>query len=142
MGGIDLTNAPLLEPGDVPLPPESPEEVRAREEAKVVELDFLDPAAISKTFPLEFPFRHEGREVREIVVRRLSVAEIGAVFRATDAPELYDFYAAMTGLPKQVLKALRDEDVIFEGCSPFLPRIARKLFFNRTPNDGGGTPSQ
>lgn len=141
MSNVDLSSAPMLEPGDVPLPPESPDEVRAKERARVAELQFLDPASISKTFPLDFPFLHEGREVREIVVRRLAVAEIGAMFQAPDTPELYDFYAAMTGLPKEVLRALRDEDVIFEGCAPFLPRIARKLFFAQTPETGGATPS-
>ena len=140
MGGIDLSNAPLLEPGDVPLPPESPDELRVKAQAVVAELEFLDPSSISKSFPLEFPFKHEGAEVREIVVRRLSVAEIGAIFRTMGEPELYDFYAAMAGLPKQVLKAIRDEAVIFEGCSPFLPRIAKKLFFGQSQDTGGDTP--
>lgn len=142
MGGVDLSNAPMLEPGDVPLPPESPDEVRAKQSARIAELQFLDPASVSKTFTLEFPFVYEGKEVREITVRRLAVAEIGAIFTNVDDADLYDFYAAMTGLPKEVLKALRDEDVIFEGCAPFLPRIAARQFFGRPREAGGDTPSQ
>ena len=146
-GNIDLANAPRLEPGDIPLPPEGADGEAAALAASpkprtVAALDFLDPASVTKTFTLEFPFRYEGREVREIVVRRLSVAEIGAILGGDGEVDLYDFYAAMTDLPKEVLRALRDEDVVFEGCSPFLLCIARKLFFAPTQETGGDTPSR
>lgn len=142
MAGVDLSKAPLLEPGDVPLPPEGAdgEAVSIPKPPLVAALDFLDPAALSKTVPLDFPFRWEGREVREIVVRRLAVAEIGAVVaKIGDTPDLFAFYAAMTGFPPEVLRGLRDEAVI-EACTPFLPQLARALFFSPTPDAGGDSP--
>lgn len=48
--------------------------VRTRPEVAV--LRFLDPGAHASRVVLEFPFELDGREVREVVVRRLNVAQV------------------------------------------------------------------
>ena len=104
-----------------------------RPKAEVAKLRFLDPSAVMKTVPLKYPFAYEGEdgaeiEVREITVRRLSVAEVAEIFRAArgrDDIDLFPFYAAMTGLTPQVLRAIPDDEGVIETCVPFLPQAAR-----------------
>ncbi|MCJ2054270.1 hypothetical protein [Methylobacterium sp. J-070] len=125
-------------PGQAPAPARTP----ARAEVEAAVLDFLDPAAVSAGVPLRFGFTWEGRPVTEIPIRRLSGAEVGRIAVARgEAVELYDYYAAMAGLPKAVLRGLIDDDLeaFEETARPFLPRFMRDAL--SSPTGAGGAPS-
>ncbi|WP_319775484.1 phage tail assembly protein [Breoghania sp.] len=97
---------------------------------EVASLEFLsDPATRETTVDLDHPFRYEGREVRKIRIRKLTVAEVGrAADRNTgDGFDLYEVYAAMTGFPASVLRGLMDDDgdAVVERAYGFLPRAFR-----------------
>ncbi|MCF4125053.1 phage tail assembly protein [Methylobacterium sp. SyP6R] len=133
-------------PGEAPAPaaPAPVAPPASRPEAAV--LDFLDPAAIRTDIPLDYPFRHEGREVRSITVRRLTTAEVGAVIEAIPEGanyDLYDFVAAMSGLPAPVLRGLIDDDgaEVLAKARPFLPRAVAAIFYSPTSGSGGRSPS-
>lgn len=90
----------------------------------VEQLDFLPGKVREVTVPLDYPFRWNGAEVREVTVRRLSTGEIGAVLDAAgETYTLYDIYAAMTGLPAAVLRGMDDDDNarVLEVAGDFLP---------------------
>jgi len=93
---------------------------------------------------LECPFEWGGRVVEAVEVRRLTVAEVGEVVEQHgDTAVLYDFYAAMTGLPVAVLRGLVDDDyqAVAEAAFGFLPRDIRTAFsFSPSGAAGGNTP--
>lgn len=138
-----LVEYPDTEPADVPPPPPpglpgEPAAIPAgssraapRPAPEAAALRFLDAEARSASIPLEHPFLWQEREVRAIDVRRLTVAEVGAVVESAGGMgevDLYDFYAAMTGLPAPVLRGLDDDDgaSFVAAARPFLPRLVRE----------------
>lgn len=130
------------------LPPEGETgepKAKVRPPAETARLKFLDPSAVSKEVALRYPFEWGGREVRTVAVRRLTVAEFGAIVGERDVADLtlYDFYAAMTGLPADVLRGLIDEDgdEVSGACGPFLHPIIRAAFSVQIPESGGATQS-
>lgn len=137
----NLPQPPAPAPAAAPAAPGAAE-APPRAEAEAAVLDFLDPAAVSASVPLRFGFTWEGRPVTEIPVRRLSGAEVGRIAVAYgEAVELYDYYAAMAGLPKAVLRGLIDDDLeAFERqARPFLPLFMRAAL--SSPTGGSGAPS-
>lgn len=129
------SNAPIAADfSTIPLPPEgaegeAAEAVKPAPAEDVAVIEFLDPAARSTEIPLDFPFVWEGREVRGVTARRLTLGEVLRV--SETAPKdadggiaLVHFYAVMIGLPAAVVRALDSDDSqrVQEGCFPFLPR--------------------
>ncbi|MBX3545605.1 hypothetical protein [Chelatococcus sp.] len=111
-------------------------------------LDFIDPAALSKSVPLRHAFRLDGETIGAIQVRRLAVAEVGQLAASIIQKgryDVYDVYALMTGLPAAVVRALPDDDgdAVIDACSPFLPRFAQETESPSEPTSGNGdgTPS-
>ncbi|PVB59727.1 phage tail assembly protein [Labrenzia sp. 011] len=103
-------------------PPEAP--------VDIADLDFLsDPATRLAEIPLSHPFKWCGRTVKSITVRRLTVAKVGQIAsRMRDGKlDLYEIYAAQTGLPAAVLRGLMDDDgdAVSERCLDFFPRVFR-----------------
>ncbi len=136
----DLT----VRPGDIPMPPPDmwaeldnssnaegstgtptpPAPVKAS-----ASLVFTGGKTWSKDVPLDFPFEWDGREVTSITVRRLTTAEMGDVVgRAGSNFDQWDVFAAMTGLPADVLRGLEagDGDAVTGVAWDFLPRSLRK----------------
>lgn len=132
-----------------PLPPEGAEgepvaEVKKVEpELEVATLIFLDPGAMEKSIPLNWPFVWNGVEYHGVTARRLSYAEVARVYeRAKDAEgdvKLIEFYAEMTGLPAAVLRGMESGDgqAVIEGCYPFLPRRMVAETSSSTSGNGG-----
>jgi Phage tail assembly chaperone proteins, E, or 41 or 14 len=122
---------PLARPEDLPAPPSpgapgEPAGTARRSAAEVAVLEFLDPDKLRRTVTLDHPFRFDGAEVREVTVRALSVLEVGTIAGEARADEdLYRYFAAMTGLPAAVLRAMPADDGgrVLEACDPFLPRF-------------------
>lgn len=120
----------------IPLPPEGAEgEAPAKAAAAVAQaqetaaIEFLDPAARAKEIPLDFPIMWDGREIASVTARRLTLAEVVRVSETAPKDDegsiaLVHFYAAMTGLPASVIRALDSDDSqrVQEECFPFLPR--------------------
>lgn len=85
------------------------------------------------TVPLEFAFDHpELGHIASIIVRRLTVAQVGDILdrrSRTSAPDLYDIYAEMTQLPAPVLRGLEagDGGRVVEVCWDFLPPVFRPV---------------
>ncbi|GJD93347.1 phage tail assembly protein [Methylobacterium iners] len=107
-------------------------------------MQFLDPASIRLEHPLQYPFLWEGAEVRSLTVRRLTVAEVGAVISSMPegAPyDLYDFLAAMAGYPAPVLRGLIDDDgtELLAAARPLLPRAVARIFYSPTSEPGAAT---
>ncbi|MFT4098999.1 MAG: phage tail assembly protein [Rhodoblastus sp.] len=136
MGGADLSNAPALQPGDIPLPPEGAEGEAAgavkpqRRRKPYARLDFLQPSAISAGLTLKYPFRLDGAEVRTLTARMLAVGEmrdLGITMEETGDDDVDVIYAAMVDLPVEALRGLMDEDLdmVVSACAPFLPRAMR-----------------
>lgn len=144
---------PLPPPGaeGEPVAPAAPaptaEGAAARPAPEVAVLRFIDPAAVRREVPLGFPFEHEGQVVSAITVRRLNTAEVGAIidrYAPDDTLDLYDFYAAMTGLPAPVLRGLIDDDAVEvrAAANPFLPLGVRQAPpSSPTSETGAATPS-
>lgn len=117
-----------------------------RPPAAIAALHFLDPDAVRTVVPLRFPFTLDGADVREVTIRRLAVGEVGRIVEGLgedDPLDLYDFYAAMTGLPASVLRGLLDDDgaEVADAARPLLPRLAEAVFFSRISGTGDATPS-
>jgi hypothetical protein len=92
------------------------------------QLKFTGEKKWTVVVPLEFPFEHEGRLVEVVTVRRLTVAEMGALANARgDQVTLWDAYAAMTGLPEAVLRGMEAGDgaAVTDITYDFLPRQLR-----------------
>jgi hypothetical protein len=97
-----------------------------RPAADVAVLEFLDPDKLRRVVTLSNPFRWDGREVREIEIRALSVFQVGEVtVGLPEGSDLYPYFAAMAGLPAAVLRAMPADDGgrLLEACDPFLPRF-------------------
>lgn len=100
---------------------------------EIAALKFLDPSAVTATVPLDFPFEFEGREIRIIHLRRLSMAEVGDISdrlaTARLAMDLYEFYGPMAGLPAAVIRGLIDDDgeAFIQKARPLLPRYLRQM---------------
>lgn len=143
------SNAPIAADfSNIPLPPEgAPGEPKTasrgdpeRAAEDVAAIEFLDPAARSQEIALDFPFKWEGREVRSVMARRMTLAEVIRVSETAPKDEkgdiaLVHFYAAMTGLPTPVLRALDadDSERVQAGCYPFLPRSITGSISRSTP---------
>lgn len=111
---------PDVKPGEAPSPPASdPDGGEAardpapakRREVEIAVLDFLDPAGVRGVVALKHPFRYDGREIREIHLRRLSVFEAGLLADAVREADHFVLIGAMAGLPAAVLRGLMWEDL-------------------------------
>jgi len=105
-------------------PPKAPEKA-----PEVATLDFVGDRP-EVTVPLRYPFRLDGRPVEAVTVRELQTWEVGAIARSippAEAGDLFHFYAAMTGLPAPVLRALpgTDGERVTGAAWAFLPRMIR-----------------
>lgn len=83
-----------------------------------------------RTVTLKYPFDHPVLgSVDAITIRRLTVGEVGDLItqRPADAPDLFDIYGAMCGLPAATLRGLIDVDgeEVADICWDFLPRAFR-----------------
>lgn len=120
---------------NIPLPPEGPADdapaqaKAAPEPDDIAVLDFIDAERLQTTVTLDYPFRWNGREVREVAIRMPSFTEVVRVYESAkkDADgnvALIEFYAAMTGFPSSVLRAMPfdDSQKVTAACVPFLPR--------------------
>ena len=95
------------------------------------EVVYLDPSKLFKSIPLEFPFRFNGEEVREIRLARLTAKEV-ADFQdsikdlPSDAAVVWPIYRDAVGAPlaEGVLDALMDDDrlEVEKAIRDFLPR--------------------
>lgn len=95
-------------------------------ERPVARLAFVSPR--QKVVVLEAPFELDGRIVDQIVVRSLTTAELGAVVDDKGASfTKWDLYAAMTGLPPEVLSGLDAVDgaEVTEAAHAFFPKPLR-----------------
>lgn len=96
---------------------------------EVAALDFLSLERLVAVVPLEHPFRLDGQKVREVKVRKLTVAQVAELTARAGATgfDLYDVYAVMTGLPAPVLRGLMDDDgeAVIGKAYDFLPRAFR-----------------
>lgn len=147
-GSTAAPRAPFLPPEGLPGEPKA-EAPPAKPKAEIAALRFLDPDAVSKTIPLKYPFAYDGGdgeiEVSEVTIRRLSVAEVAEIVNARRGEsdiDLFPFYAAMTGLPAAVLRAIPDDEEVIAACVPFLPAAARELLELLISVFGAGSPSQ
>lgn len=134
--------APPADPLDgIPLPPKEMWAELAGEDAapatgdasaapkparEVAELEFVGDSPPLTTITLRYPFRWQGDVVREIVVRRLTVAQLGAFWESlpeTGTFDRTDVYGLMCGLPAAVIRALPDADGtrVTAACFDFLP---------------------
>lgn len=143
----DLPPVPPVLPSDAPAEGgAATDTLPAAKPFEVATLRFLDPAAMSATVDLEFPFEWKGQEVRQITIRRLTVSEVGAVMTAIPEGEDYDVYvfiAAMAGLPAPVLRGLIEEDgaEVIAKARPLLPRKVVAALFTPISETGEATPS-
>jgi len=133
---VSETISPAPIPADfstIPLPPEgAPGEVSAAASApaeEVAEIEWLDPADQPREIVFAHPFRWRGQEYRRATARHMTLAEVIRVFEsaprdANNEVSMAHFYAAMTGLPAPVIRALAaaDHEALHAACHPFLPR--------------------
>jgi len=105
-------------------PPAAPAAVEA-----VAAIEFLAPEDQPREIVFAHPFRFEGREIRGATARHMTLAEVIRVFESAPRDEsgattMVHFYAAMTGLPAPVIRALAasDHEALVDACFPFLPR--------------------
>lgn len=137
---MTMVSGPDAEPikadfAQVPVPPEDAEGAPAPPPAvapaaeDVAAIEFLAPDDRPREIVFAHPFRFEGREIRGATVRHMTLAEVIRVFEAAprdagDSVPLVHFYAAMTGLPAPVIRALAasDHEALLAACYPFLPR--------------------
>lgn len=87
---------------------------------------------VTRSIPLQFSFDHpEMGDVTQITVRRLTVGEVGELIdtRDPEAPDFFDIYARMCGMPETVLRGLIDVDgeAVTGVCYDFLPRLFRPV---------------
>lgn len=124
---------PIGAPGEEAPEPKSEVAPASAAPAERAVLQFLDPAALTVDVPLDFPFRYDGRDVRSIILRRLCVAEVGALmakFGEDGRFDVFDFFAAMSDLPAAVLRGLIDSDgtEVLAKARPLLPRSVQVIF--------------
>lgn len=95
----------------------------------IMQLDFV--AAATKTVPLDFAFRLDGRLIETVDVRRLTTGEVDQFLKEHAAGfSTFDVFAVMTGLPAPVLRGLiaEDGDKVTDAALDFLPRAIRQAF--------------
>jgi hypothetical protein len=122
----DDTDALPLPPDDITQEMMATADVPAKTSRPAVALQFK--GIRSQIVALEFPFEYDGRLVAEIVVRRLNTAELGAIVDRLGADfTQWDLFAAMTGMPVDVLRGLDcvDGAEVTEVAHAFLPRRLR-----------------
>ncbi len=148
---VDRTDPSKVKIEEIPLPPKemwgdlnnSGTEVAADEarKAEQVMAQKVTPRPIAKlnfrkdmfaSIVLNFPFDHPDLGGVELVeVRRLTVGEVGDILdgRRKDAPDMFDIYEAMTGLPADVLRGLeaQDGERVTGACFDFLPPLLRPV---------------
>ncbi|GLR51283.1 hypothetical protein KYK30_20620 [Shinella yambaruensis] len=115
----ELENDPAAAPA-APVPAKGVREIAV--------LEFVDGKPCRR-IPLEYPFKDAERgQVTEIVVRRLTVGEVGDLLdHRPSSPDNFDIYALMTGFPAPVLRGLIDVDgeAVADACYDFFPRVFR-----------------
>lgn len=118
-------------PGE-PLDAPTPAVVKPRPD--IASLRFLDPSAVMTSVELKYPFVYQdGADeiaVSKIDIRRLGVWEVAEIVKAARSAEdldFFPFYAAMTGLPAAVLRAMPDDEEVIAACVPFLPATVRQI---------------
>lgn len=99
-----------------------------RPQREIEVLGFTVP--MGRDVPLKFPFDHALLgHVSRIHVRRLTVGEVGDILDKRDpkAPDMFDIYEIMTGIPAAVLRGLEagDGEEVTGVCFDFLPRLLR-----------------
>lgn len=120
-----------------PVPPVLPDEPEAPAPAAppaaaaaapaVADLDFV--ATRSALVPLKWPYRRgDGTLVSEIVIRALTLAQMGELGTAGRLGDLYEVYGAMCGVPAAELRGLDADDgsEVVDRAYPFLPRLIRQ----------------
>ena len=150
------TKAGTLDAKDIPLPPQEirdqmvtiddggeikPDTRGAMDDRADIEaLDFVEPSQFSTTVSLKHPFKRDGKTVRKVLIRRLKTGEVARLVNLAveGAFSNYDAYAAMTGLPKPVVRGLIDEDgdAVTDACFDFLPPVLKG---GETPRASGPT---
>lgn len=131
-----ITDYPEVAPEErPPVPPVMPGEApssAARSKAPPSpppQLDFLDPVRRSRAISLAHPFRLDGREIAEVVVRRPLTWEVAAWRQQApeDGADTFELYAVMTGLPAEIIRAMDADDgaEIAGAAYDFLPRWVR-----------------
>lgn len=140
---VSQTDPSQVKVEEIPLPPEemwkdldnstapvAPDASAApetkRQPMPAARLKFLRDTQVE--VPLEFPFEWEGQIVEKIVIRRLTVGEVGDLVDSLPGTfDNYDVYAAMCGLPGEVLRGMIDQDAekLIEVGYDFLPRMFR-----------------
>ncbi len=133
----------VVKDGEIPLPPREmwgelandgpaatgePAATAPKQAApSVAALEFVGEKKPIRTIVLDYPFRWNGVEVTEIVVRRLTTPQVGAFMESLPEDRTYDrfdLYGLMCGLPAAVLRALPEPDgpEVVGACFDFLPR--------------------
>lgn len=137
--------APIpVKEGEIPLPPremwdalahDAPAEPDTRVAVAptqvgptVAALEFIGDKKPARICVLDYPFRWNGIEVSEIVVRRLTTPQVAAFMERLPEDrsyDRYDLYGLMCGLPAEVLRALPEPDgpEVVGACFDFLPRV-------------------
>lgn len=90
-------------------------------------LEFIGEKKPFVSIPLTYPFRWDGRDVTTIVVRRLTVQQIGDFWESLPEDRSFDrfeVYGLMCGLPGAVIRSLPDPDgqKVTGAGFDFLPR--------------------
>lgn len=94
----------------------------------VAALEFVGEDPPFRRIALRYPFRWDGVVHTEIVVHRMTVAQMGAFWEGLPSDGSYDrtdCYGVMCGLPGAVIRALPDPDgpTVTAACFDFLPRV-------------------
>lgn len=132
---IDTTPSlkPVVPPPDAPDAAAggvSPVEVppRAAPRPQVAALEF--EGVRFRDVPLEFPFTWDGQRVDVVTVRRLLTRQVAELCPDGNAPDVFEVYAAMTGLPAPVLRGMDSDDgqAVAGAAWDFLPRLLRAAY--------------
>jgi len=112
---------------------------------KVVEaLEFVAP--VHRTVQLAYPFRRDGRVVAEVVIRRLSGAQLAPFADlVAGGADNADFAGYLCGLPGAVIRGLEASDAlaVTEAAMDFLPPSFQTALGWRSasPTSSGGDAS-
>lgn len=122
----EVESAPSIPAKALPVKP-APEMLASSRPRKALR---FTSGEFSKNVPLQFPFEDdELGVVTAIIVRRLSVGEVGEILdeRTGEEVDNFDIYARMTSTPAEVLRGLMDVDgeEVSRVCFDFLPRLFR-----------------
>lgn len=134
---------------DLPAPPPAPDgdapaasAPAPRRAVEVAALEFIGGDA-SVAVPLAFPFRWEGREVRVIEVRRVSMVAIAQASLALEGGDDFELYALTTDYPAPALRGLMREDreAVARAADRFLSLEAGEAPSAPTPANGDASRS-